>query len=140
MNGRVVWLQRVADRDLESFASNTIAEVRNLVLGVEESKSQSTDLGRGLDERSRIPEIDVLGGNEDVDVRVLHPIREGRHWRWRNVVSDSSDCFFDDHPFARRETRFCAPCLLLRTCNTLRQEDAVYIQLEAWCRVSDWAV
>ena len=46
MNGRVVWLQRVDDRDLESFASDAIAEVRWLVLGPEELKPKSTDVGR----------------------------------------------------------------------------------------------
>ena len=49
MNGRVAWLQRVDDRIFQSFASDTIAEVRRLVLGAEELKPQSTDVGRGLD-------------------------------------------------------------------------------------------
>ena len=51
LNGRVVWLQRVPDRDLESLASNTITEVRGLVMGAEESKPQSAVGGRCLDKR-----------------------------------------------------------------------------------------
>ena len=50
-------------------------------------------------------EIDISGANEDVDARALDPIRDGhdrRHREWRDVVSDSFDCFFEDHPFARK--------------------------------------
>ena len=101
MNGRVVWLQRVDDQDLESFASDTIAEVRSLVLGAQELKPQSTDVGRGLDERWNalheprnasdvVPEVSAA--NEDVDARVLDPIPD----------PGSHDCFFGDHPLARR--------------------------------------
>ena len=43
MNGRVVWLHGVHDRELGSCVSDAFAEIRSLVFGAEELKPQSTE-------------------------------------------------------------------------------------------------
>ena len=89
---------------------------------------------RGLDERwnaldeprkatELVLEIDVSAANEAVDVRVLDPIRDGhdrRHRGWWDVVWDSYDCFFEDHPSARWDDAILSALSLAEISNTPR--------------------
>ena len=110
-----------------------------------------------IHENALLPEVDVSAANEDVDAHVLDPMRDGHDWRhqeWRDVVSDSYDCVCVGHHFARRRNAILSALSLatnmqhagersffflglsnFATIKRLRPEDAVDIQLEAWCHI-----